>query len=46
MRGSWSYVPFILEDCGLTGVHALAFLETTLKVVPDLTALTGYSRGF
>jgi hypothetical protein len=34
MRGSWRYVPFILEDCGRPGVHALAFLAETQKLHP------------
>ena len=34
MRGSWRYVPFILEDCGRPGAHALAFLAETQKLHP------------
>ena len=26
LRGSWSYVPFILEDCGRPGAHAVSLL--------------------
>ena len=29
MHGSWRYVPFIMEECGRPGVHALAFLDET-----------------
>ena len=34
IRGSWRYVPFILEDCGRPGVHALAFLAESQKLHP------------
>lgn len=32
MRGSWWYVPFVLEDCGRPGVQALAFLAEVEKL--------------
>ena len=34
MRGSWSYVPFILKDCGRPDVHPLAFLEELQELYP------------
>ncbi len=34
IRGSWRYAPFILEDYGRPGVHALACLEETQKLYP------------
>ncbi len=35
MRGSWWYVPFVLEDCGRPGVRALAFLAELEKLNPS-----------
>ena len=41
MRGSWWYVPFVLEDCGRPGVQALAFLAEVDKLYPVPQKLPG-----
>ena len=45
MRGSWRYVPFILEDCGRPGIHALAFLAETQRLHPATHHLPGIRVG-